>query len=100
DEVHAHRSRIAEIARLDRRRPKGQNLGPRILRVALKVDDDVDLEVADELGNLAIALRAHIVQPIEGLDQAAADIAAVVAIEGNPQDLEMRAVVQLDELRD
>src|SRR5262245_31381993 len=44
DEVGTHRSGKSEIVDLNRRRPMRQDARPAVLRVALQVDRDIDLE--------------------------------------------------------
>ena len=58
DEVGPHRSRIAEIAHLNRRRPMGQDARPLVLGMTLEVDRNVDLEVAQQARHLAVAMAA------------------------------------------
>ena len=52
--------------------------GRAILRVALKVDRNIDLEFVQEPGNLSVAFRPHIKKLIKRRDQPCSHLAAVV----------------------
>jgi hypothetical protein len=81
DEIRAHGSGMAEIAHLDRRWARGEDAGPGIAAMAHEVDRDVDLEVAQALGDGAVARRAHIVKRIEGRHRAGACNGVVASAE-------------------
>ena len=100
DEIRAQGAGIAEPLCLDRRRTEAQDVRPRILRVTLEIDGDVDLERRQQRRDLAVALRPHVEKAIERPRQPLADVAAVVGPERHPDRLEARPVVQLDQLRD
>src|SRR5262245_52948948 len=81
DELGPHRTGKAEIARLDRRRTIRKNARPRILRVSLQINRNVDLSIANELGDFLIALSADIVKLIKRRDEPLAHIALVIHTE-------------------
>jgi hypothetical protein len=72
DEIRAQGAGMTEIVHLDRRRAGGENAGPGIAAMAHEVDRDVDLVVADALGDVAVAQRTHVVKRIEGRHRAGA----------------------------
>src|SRR5436309_3163756 len=84
----------------DRRRPERQDLRTRFLGVALEVDRDIDFALAQQLGNLAIAVRTRRVHPVERANYPPPDVAAVVTAERDAHDLETGAVMPLDQLGD
>ena len=81
DEIGPHRARITEITHLDGRGTVGENFGPAVLRVAFQVDRDVDLELVEQPGDVAIASRANIVELIERRHQTGTHLAVVVLAE-------------------
>src|SRR5262249_36783241 len=70
----------------------------RPLGVALEIDRDVDLALVQQFRDLAVALRAHIVERFEALDQPPPDVAAVIAAERDADHLEARAIMALEQL--
>ena len=98
DEVGTHSSRIAEIAHLDGRGAVGEDAGTGVLGVALQVDRDVDVELVQKLRDVEVALRSDVVELIERPHQAGPHIALIVATEGDADNLEARAIVQLEQL--
>src|SRR5262249_20105765 len=98
DEWRAHAAGITEIARLDRRRPVRQDLRAGVAGVALEVYGDVDLELAQQARDLAVVLAAHVVELIERRDQPLPRCALVVDTERYGDDLELAAVVALEQL--
>ena len=98
---------MAEIVHLDRRRARGKDAGPGIAAnayasmahaaMADEVHRDVDLEVAYALGDVAVGQRAHVVKRVEGRHRAGACDGVRVGAERDAGDLELRAVVPLDQ---
>src|SRR5580704_5700590 len=97
-EAGAERAGKADIVDLNRGRTGGEDAGPRIRGIAAAVDSDVDLQFAQERSNLAIALRSHVVELIEGTTEPGADFALVIGAERNTQNLEPRSIMNLDKL--
>ena len=62
-----HGAGIGEVVDLDRRRAVGQDAGPAILGEALAVDGDIDLELTQQKGDIAVAFKARVDEPVEGL---------------------------------
>ena len=73
--------------------------GPAIGSVAVAVDRNIDLHVVDQLRSLVVRERSNVVESIKCLDDAGADVAAVVAAEGHAVHLEARTIVALKEFR-
>ena len=96
-EAGSERAGKADIVDLDRCRPGGEDPGARIRRIAAAVDRNVDLQVVQERGNLAVTFPSHIVKLIECANQPGADFAVIVRAERKAQDLESRPVMNLDE---
>ena len=65
DEIRPDRARIAKIARLNGRAAVGENPEPRIAGMALEVDSNVDFELVQKLGDLAVAARVHVMELIK-----------------------------------
>ena len=76
-----------------------QDSWPALLGVAAQVHDEIDLYFVEKTGRVAISLVADIVKLIELTDDAGADRAFLVAAEADAENLETRAVVQLEQLR-
>ena len=56
DEAGTDRAGKAEIVDLDRSGAHGEDAGPRVLGVSFQVDQDVDLERPDQVGDLVVAV--------------------------------------------
>ena len=95
DEIGARRPGKPKVGRLDRRRAPRQDAEPRIGSVAFQIDGDMYFEITQKLGDLLVGAGGHIEKAIERLDQARADIAAVIGAVGYADDLEAVAVVDL-----
>ena len=65
DVVRSGGRRITEIDDLDRRRAVWPQRRARPLRRAVQVDSDVDLKIVQQLGNLLVGMRYHLVMAIE-----------------------------------
>src|SRR5215475_2662065 len=81
DEVGPHCPGKSQIIDLDRRWAMRQDARAAVLRVALEIDRDIDLESTQELRNLGVAFRSHVKELIERRDQPRAHLAAVVRAE-------------------
>src|ERR1700745_2291727 len=65
DVARTHRAGISEIAHLHRRGASREDAGARILREALEVDRNVDLEGAHELDDGLVALHTDVEETVE-----------------------------------
>ena len=94
-----HRTRISKPIDVDGSGTQSEHLGPRILGVAVEIDEDVDLVVGDPAGSLLVAETVDIEPVVDaaldaGLGQIGAADTAVVGV-----DFKMRPVVRLDQIR-
>src|SRR5262249_19543409 len=99
DEVRTRRRRKAYMADLDRRGALREDSDPGTLGMALQVNRDMDAELADELGDVAVGASGHIEEAVEGAVQTRPHRTAVVRAKRNPDPLEVRAIVPLEHLR-
>ena len=65
NEIGAHRARITEIAHLDGAGPSGEDAGARIRGETIQIDGDIDLQAADKLRDLLVALLANIDEAVK-----------------------------------
>ena len=94
DKVDAHRSRIAKVVDLDRRRTISEDVRATILGIALEIDGDVHLKVMEELRDIAIRRLPFIVKLVERLDEARPQVALIVNPEGYAHHLKACSVVK------
>src|SRR3954468_10727291 len=82
DVIHegsGHRSGEAEIINLNRRRPLGKNLRTFAVCVAVQIDQDVDVQLLNELGNMFVGHLLRVDEPVEGARYTRAELASLVA---------------------
>src|SRR5271170_274601 len=72
NEIGTHRSEIAEVTHLNRRRPPGEDVGPSVLGKAVQIDEDIDFELTDEIGDVLTALGTYVDEAVEGASDASA----------------------------
>src|SRR5262249_9436403 len=77
-EASSERARIANIVDLNRGRPSGEDGRARVRSIAAAIDRNVDLQVVQLLGNLAVGFLAPIVKLIERANEPRANFALVV----------------------
>jgi len=99
DEIGPHGPGIAQIVDLDRGRTSRQDGGAAILRIAVEVDRDIHVEIADVARGVRIGGAANHIEMVECLEQARPDVARIVLAKADAVDLETRPVVALDQLR-
>ena len=96
----AHRSRIAEVVDLDGRGPAREDARAAAGGEPLKVDGDVGPEIAQPAGDRVVGMHGDVEEPLHGaLDPPAPGVRRGGAV-GNRGDLEARAVVPLEDLRE
>ena len=100
DEIGAHRPGISQIVHRKGRRTMRQDSRPAIGRMAFQIDCDVDAKLVDERGGRVVAVRPHVVKPVERRDDARPRRAAVVRAVGNSEHLEAGAIMALEQLGD
>ena len=61
-----HRSKIAQVADLDGRGPRGEYARPAVGREASEVDRDIDFQFSREKRHFLVALTLHVDELIEG----------------------------------
>ena len=77
--VRTGRTRISEIAHLNRCRAVTENSQPRVLGVATKVDRDIDFKIVNQCSRIPVVTGVDIMELIASRDDAAALLAAVIA---------------------
>ena len=98
DEGRAHGSRIAEKVDLDRSRAERHDFGAGSTRVALEIDQDVDLVFLDFIGGVLVGEVLEVVACVEGRDDPVPDQGAVVEVLGRiAVDLGSVAVAEFEE---
>lgn len=98
-EISPHRSGVAQVIDLNWGRTMRQNFRPTAGGEAFQIDSDVDLLLVEKRGDLAVALRADIVELVEGADQAPTQRALIGRAERDAEHFEASAVVPLEQLR-
>ena len=98
DEARAGGRRVAEVGRLDRRGPVGEQLHSAVARVALEIDRDVDAVVANALRDGAVGLAVDVDEVLAGGAHAAGDVGVVVAAVRIEEGLEARGVAAFQQL--
>ena len=73
-----HGAGIAEEIHLQRRRMRGENRGARIPRVAIEIDHDVDLQLANQFGGGGIRHLARIDEAVRGSFDPRPSLAVVI----------------------
>ena len=97
DVIGAHRSRIAEVIDLNRRRAPGEDAGARHRREAHQVDQDIDFQFGYQAGDPLGVVGRDVDEALESSLQAFADVRFVVRPERDGNGFETRAVVALED---
>ena len=100
DEVRAHRTRIAKVVDLDRRRPAGDDRGPDIAGETVEIDKDINAIVVDRAGGVGIGHGYDINEPVERGGDPGPHWTAIVGAERIAEDFKLAPVVAFDEPRD
>src|SRR6266849_6336095 len=90
---------ITEITDPNRGRPMRKDARPGMSRVPHQIYHDVHFQVPHQLRRLEISFGTYIEEPIETPCESGPHLAPVIDAEGSAYDLELRAVVELEELR-
>ena len=88
------------IADLDRGGAMGQHPWPAAAGQAVEIDRDVDVEIMEQAGDVPVAIRRHIMEPIERPRDAQPRVARIVRTIRHADHLEPRMVVTLEQFDD
>src|SRR5262249_5533325 len=100
DEFGAGRSCKSQVVDLDGCRTIGQDIRSTTARQAVEVDGDVHPKIVDELGDVAVAVRRNVIEPVECLDEAVPYGARLTRAMRYADDLETCPVVTLEQFCD
>jgi hypothetical protein len=99
DVIGAGGAGMAEPACLGRCRPPRQDARVAVVGETRQIDDDTDLQLANELRRLEIALPLDIDETVERTFEAGSHLAPVVGAQGYGGSRKPRAIVALDQAR-